>query len=66
MAIAYSTAAQVLACQVVRDIANQVERDFQQVSQSNSRPTRTVAQMQASVTALVNALADAGATVTHA
>jgi hypothetical protein len=61
MAIVYSTAAQVLACQTVRDLAIQVERDFQSLSQTNSRPQRTVAQMQATVTALRAALTAAGA-----
>lgn len=61
MAIVYATAPQVLACQTVRDLAIQVERDFQSLSQSNSRPTRTVAEMQATVTALRAALTAAGA-----
>jgi hypothetical protein len=66
MAIAYSNAAQVLACQTVRDKLIIALSDFQQLSQSNSNPPRTVAQMQTTVTDLVNALAAAGATVTHA
>lgn len=61
MAISYSTAAQVAACQTVRDLSRQVELDFQSLSQSNSRPQRTVAQMQATVTALRAALTAAGA-----
>lgn len=61
MAIVYSNAAQVLACQTVRDLARQVELDFQSLSQSNSRPTRSVAAMQATVTALRAALTAAGA-----
>lgn len=61
MAIVYATAANVLACQTVRDLARQVELDFQSLSQSNSRPVRTVADMQTTVTALRAALTAAGA-----
>lgn len=61
MAIVYQNAAQVLACQVVRDLLIQCELDFQALSQSNSRPVRTVAQMQTTVTALRAALTAAGA-----
>lgn len=61
MAIVYQNAAQVLACQTVRDLLIRCELDFQALSQSNSRPVRTVAQMQATVTALRAALTAAGA-----
>lgn len=61
MAIVYQNAAQVLACQVVRDLLIKSLSDFQALSQSNSRPTRTVTQMQATVTALRAALTAAGA-----
>lgn len=61
MAIVYATAPQVLACQTARDLLIQCELDFQSLSQSNSRPVRTVAEMQATVTALRAALTAAGA-----
>lgn len=61
MAISYSTAPQVLACQTVRDLLIRCLQDYQDLSQSNSRPTRTVAEMQATVTALRAALTASGA-----
>jgi hypothetical protein len=61
MAIAAGTAPQVLACQTVRDLLVQCLADYQQLSQSNSRPTRTIADMQTTVTALRAALTASGA-----
>lgn len=61
MAIQFQTAPQVLACQTVRDLLAQSLIDFRSLSQSNSRPVRTVAEMQATVTALRAALTAAGA-----
>lgn len=64
MALANTTAADVLKNQGVRDKAIPVLNDFQWLSQSNSRPDKTLTQVQADVTALVAALQTAGATVT--
>jgi hypothetical protein len=64
MAIAFGNAAQVLACQNVRDKAIAVEDDFQFAAESNSCVPRTVDEMQADVDALIVALAAAGAGVT--
>lgn len=64
MAIANTNAANVLANQLVRDALVPVLQDFQQLSQSNSNVPKTLAEIQADVTALVDALTDAGADLT--
>lgn len=64
MALANTTAADVLANQGVRDALIPVLQDFQQLSQSNSNVPKTLVQIQADVTALIDALDDAGAVLT--
>lgn len=64
MALANTTAANVLANQNVRDKLIPVLQDFQALAQSNSRPYKALADVQLDVTALIDALADAGASVT--
>lgn len=64
MALANTTAAHVLANQNVRDKLIPVLQDFQALAQSNSRPYKALADVQLDVTALIDALVDAGASVT--
>lgn len=64
MALANTTAADVLANQNVRDALILVLRDFQALAQSNSRPFKALADVQVDVTALVDALTEAGADLT--
>jgi len=64
MALANTTAADVLANQNVRDALIPVLQDFQALAQSNSRPYKALADVQLDVTALVDALTAAGAALT--
>lgn len=64
MALANTTAADVLKNQGVRDKAIPVVNSFQRLSQSNTRLNKTLAQVQTDVTALIAALQNAGATTT--